>query len=441
MKNNIEKHNFPYPNKGKIPEIKIKNDNYFESNENITIKDYLNSIGTYVDNQFEICEKCGTRPNYYFCDDKECKQNICEYCYQSCHKKGHELIDLIKMKKEKMGECIEEINKIFSENYIFPKKEKEKEKIPRNYEIIDEARINFEIGENPMDYTSDITLIGYIKAKDYINYTHYKNIKECLNYLKKKYKLISMNYIIGKDDKEIKVFGEDFVKMYKDSCKIIYKEKKYNLTEYFELKNNENKLLEIKLFGILNITDLSGMFHGCSSLLSLNNIEFIDTTDTTSMKSMFKECSSLKELPDISKWNTKNVENFDDMFNDCQSLISLPSISNWNTENTTSMRYMFRECSSLKEFPDISKWKTKNVKNMNSMFKGCSSLISFPDISKWDTNKLVNAKNMFEGCSKIKKFPDISKWDTSSLQNWTNIFKGCLSTSIPDISKWEQNYA
>jgi len=183
VKNNIEKHNFPYPNKGKIPVIKIKNDNYFESNENITIKDYLNSIGTYVDNQFEICEKCGTRPNYYFCDDKECKQNICEYCYQSCHKKGHELIDLIKMKKEKMGECIEEINKIFSENYIFPKKEKEK--IPRNYEIIDEARINFEIGENPMDYTSDITLIRYIKAKDYINYTHYKNIIECLNYLKK----------------------------------------------------------------------------------------------------------------------------------------------------------------------------------------------------------------------------------------------------------------
>ena len=314
VKNNIEKHNFPYPNKGKIPVIKIKNDNYFESNENITIKDYLNSIGTYVDNQFEICEKCGTRPNYYFCDDKECKQNICEYCYQSCHKKGHELIDLIKMKKEKMGECIEEINKIFSENYIFPKKEKEKEKIPRNYEIIDEARINFEIGENPMDYTSDITLIGYIKAKDYINYTHYKNIIECLNYLKKKYKLISMNYIIGKNGEKIKVFGEDFVKRYEDSCKIIYEKKKYKLTEYFEFENNGNKLLEIKLFGILNITDLSGMFNGCSSLLSLNNIEFIDTTDTTSMESMFQECSSLKELPDISKWNTKNVKNMNSMF-------------------------------------------------------------------------------------------------------------------------------
>ena len=168
------------------------------------------------------------RLNFYFCNDKECKQNICEYCYQSYHKKGHKLIDLIKMKKETIDKCIKEINKIFSENYIFPKKEKEKEKIPRNYEIIDEARINFEIGENPMDYTSDITLIGYIKAKDYINYTHYKNIIECLNYLKKKYKLISMNYIIGKNGEKIKVFGEDFVKRYEDSCKIIYGKKNIN---------------------------------------------------------------------------------------------------------------------------------------------------------------------------------------------------------------------
>ena len=89
------------------------------------------------------------------------------------------------MKKETIDKYIKEINKIFSENYILLKKEKGKEKIPQNYEIIDEARINFEIGENPMDYTSDITLIGYIKAKEYINYIHYKNIIECLNYLKK----------------------------------------------------------------------------------------------------------------------------------------------------------------------------------------------------------------------------------------------------------------
>ena len=59
MNKNYEKNIFAYPGGDKIPEIKIKNDNYFESNENITIKDHLNSIGTYVDNQFEICEKCG----------------------------------------------------------------------------------------------------------------------------------------------------------------------------------------------------------------------------------------------------------------------------------------------------------------------------------------------------------------------------------------------
>ena len=86
-----------------------------------------------------------------------------------------------------------------------------------------------------------------------------------LKLFKKKYKLISMNYIIKENDKKIKIFGSNFAKTYEDSCKIIYERKKYKLTEYFEFENNGNKLLEIKLFGILNITDLSGMFNGCSS--------------------------------------------------------------------------------------------------------------------------------------------------------------------------------
>ena len=49
-----------------------------------------------------------------------------------------------------------------------------------------------------------------------------------LKLFKKKYKLISMNYIIGKNGEKIKVFGEDFVKRYEDSCKIIYGKKNIN---------------------------------------------------------------------------------------------------------------------------------------------------------------------------------------------------------------------
>ena len=57
--------------------------------------------------------------------------------------------------------------------------------------------------------------------------------------------------------------------------------------------------------GTKNVTYMSGMFYGCSSLISLPNISKRDTKNVTYMSVMFYGCSSLISLPDISKWHTK----------------------------------------------------------------------------------------------------------------------------------------
>ena len=95
-----------------------------------------------------------------------------------------------------------------------------------------------------------------------------------------------------------------FLERYKNICKIIYGDKEYNLTEYFEINNPKIIILEIKLIGINNIEDTSCMFCGCHSLIS---------------------------LPDISKWNTNNIEKINLIFYNCCKLISMPDISGWNT--------------------------------------------------------------------------------------------------------------
>ena len=116
----------------------------------------------------------------------------------------------------------------------------------------------------------------------------------------------------------------------KGNCSIIYEEKKIELTAIFELKNKAyNNILKIKLIGINNVTDMSNMFFGCSSLIS---------------------------LPDISKWNTNNVTDMSHIFSFCPSLISLPDISKWNINNVTDMSWMFFECSSLIYLPDNFKF-------------------------------------------------------------------------------------
>ena len=103
----------PYPDVDKIPEIKIENENYFESGE--SIENYLKSLNKFDDKKdakFSTCEKCNGKNNY-FCKNKECHRgHMCNNCYKDCKSKGHELINLIEM-KEVIDNYIEKIEKIF----------------------------------------------------------------------------------------------------------------------------------------------------------------------------------------------------------------------------------------------------------------------------------------------------------------------------------------
>jgi len=95
---------------------------------------------------------------------------------------------------------------------------------------------------------------------------------------------------------------------------MIIDDKECEIEEKYKVKNYYKDILQIKLKGINNITNISCMFNGCSSLFS---------------------------LPDISKWNTININNMSYMFNGCSLLLSLPDISKWNINNATNMNGMF----------------------------------------------------------------------------------------------------
>ena len=98
------------------------------------------------------------------------------------------------------------------------------------------------------------------------------------------------------------------VKNNKGKCKIIYNNKEYELTEYFnDIDNNIKKEIKIKLKGINNITNMSNMFYECKTLSLLPDISKWNTSNVTDMKCMFYNCKTLSSLPDISKWDTSKV--------------------------------------------------------------------------------------------------------------------------------------
>ena len=99
----------------------------------------------------------------------------------------------------------------------------------------------------------------------------------------------------------LKIFGSTFVNNNIKKCKIVYKNKEYELKEYIndiDKKYNNKDEIKIKLKGINKVTNMSGMFDGCKTLSS---------------------------LPDISKWDTSKVTNMSDMFSNCKKSLNFPS--------------------------------------------------------------------------------------------------------------------
>ena len=111
-----------------------------------------------------------------------------------------------------------------------------------------------------------------------------------------------------------------------------------------------------------NVTNMSSMFYGCSSLTT---IPLLDTSNVTNMAYMFYGCSNLTSIPLL---DTKKVNTMNNMFYNCESLTTIPLL---DASNVTDIGRMFSGCSNLTSIPLLA---TSNVTNMGSMFAYCESL-------------------------------------------------------------------
>ena len=177
-----------------------------------------------------------------------------------------------------------------------------------------------------------------------------------------------------------------------------------------------------------NVTDMGGMFYGCSSLTSLDLSGF-NTENVTDMGLMFVGCSSLTSL-DLSGFNTENVTDMGSMFESCSGLTSL-DLSGFNTENVTDMGGMFRNCSALTSL-ELSGFNTENVTDMRMMFESCSNLTSL-DLSGFNTYNVTDMSWMFNSCSGLTSL-DLSGFNTENVTNMSTMFYGCESLTSLDLS-------
>ena len=108
---------------------------------------------------------------------------------------------------------------------------------------------------------------------------------------------ITIFYEIDNKDEEIKLFGSEFFERNKEKCRIVIDFFESELKEKYRPKKDIKELkvtLEIKN----DTTDLSYMFHGCSSLISLPDLGNLNISNITNISHLFSECPLLEEITD-----------------------------------------------------------------------------------------------------------------------------------------------
>ena len=180
------------------------------------------------------------------------------------------------------------------------------------------------------------------------------------------------------------------------------------------------------------LSSTGSMFDGCTNLVSVQGLEYLNTENVTDMGWMFYGCSSL-ESADVSHFNTEKVTSMCCMFYDCNRLETI-DVSHFNTEKVTDMGWMFYGCESVKVL-DVSGFNTENVTNMCSMFCGCSSLESL-DVSHFNTSNVTNMGWMFDECESLTTL-DVSSFNTSNVTDMTEMFRYCTNLTTIDVSNFD----
>ena len=129
-------------------------------------------------------------------------------------------------------------------------------------------------------------------------------------------------------------------------------------------------------------------FANMSKLTTITGLEYLMTEDVTNMTSMFQGCSSLTYL-DLGTFDTENVTNMYRMFSGCTKLGDVKLYSEqiqstsgesfygttFVTSKASDLREMFYNCTSLKTviFPGLS---AKSSTKTTNMFYKCTAVTS-----------------------------------------------------------------
>ncbi len=264
-------------------------------------------------------------------------------------------------------------------------------------------------------------------------------------------------------------------------------------------------------------TTTSCWFCICKTLATIEGIENLYTEEVTDMSNMFLGCSSLTSI-DVTKFNTAKVTDMSGMFSSCSALSTIYCNDNWKSNVVKESRGMFIGSTNLKGFatydanrtdvsmanpssgyftrksvayvvengstltfyydakketrtgtgitiygidekrtdkPDIPAWagtfKNENVRTTKAVFDSsfkdyrptttaywfdsCTKLETIEGMENLNTEEVTDMSDMFDGCESLTSL-DVSKFNTAKVTDMFNMFFYCFSLTSLDVSKF-----
>ncbi|WP_430603402.1 hypothetical protein IGJ02_000821 [Enterococcus sp. DIV0724b] len=176
----------------------------------------------------------------------------------------------------------------------------------------------------------------------------------------------------------------------------------YHQSPWYAYRNSINKI--VFEGPVVASTIMERLFESLPNVTEIENISYLDTSNTINMQRVFADCTNLVSL-DLTSWDTSKVQDIFSLFNGCVNLENL-EVSTWNTQNMTAVTYAFARLPKLKVL-DLSNWKLAPINSAQGVFMEDSSLESL-DLSGFNMTNLDRSNSyatsrFFQNTSALKE--------------------------------------
>ena len=189
---------------------------------------------------------------------------------------------------------------------------------------------------------------------------------------------------------------------------------------------DRNRLIEVRQWGNIAWASMENAYNSCENL-TITATDKPNLQNVTSMSEMFYGCSSLVNIPGIENWDVSKVTNMSGMFKSATKFNQ--PIGGWNVSNVTNMSSMFYQARAFNQ--PLANWNVANVTNMFAMF--CLSTVFNQPVNDWNVGKVTSMSNMFYGASLFNQ--PLDRWNVRNVTDMTSMFAAASRFNQP-LGHW-----